>query len=161
MRQMIYILLLFMSLNIMADNKVLRIMPLGDSITAGYTDNSAWNHPFEYGYRAPLYKLLYEAKIDFKFVGGSPEPMNKKFGDPTHGGTVLPKLDLKALGQDGHRGYGGWGIGAINKNVVHWINQDKPDLILLMIGINGISHKSLSNLINLFKISLRVSPVLN
>ena len=46
------------------------------------------------------------------------------------------------LGQDGHRGYGGWSIGAINKNITNWINQDKPDLILLMIGINGISHKS-------------------
>ena len=83
-----------------------------------------------------------EAKIIFKFVGESPEPMNKKFGDPTHGGTVFPKIDLKALGQDGHRGYGAWGIGGINKNIANWIDLDKPDIILLMIGINGISDKS-------------------
>ena len=28
-----------------------RIMCLGDSITAGYTDNPDWDVPFEFGYR--------------------------------------------------------------------------------------------------------------
>lgn len=137
----IYISLFFMSLHLMA-NEALRIMPLGDSITAGYTDNPPWAHPFEYGYRAPLYTLLTEANISFKFVGQSAEPMNKKFGDPTHGGTVFPKIDLKKLNQDGHRGYGGCSIPAINKNIAQWMKEDKPGIILLHIGINGINPKS-------------------
>jgi len=127
----------------------LRIMPLGDSITAGYTDNSKWTHPFEFGYRSGLYKLLKKSGIEFRFVGGSKEPMNKRFGDPTHGGKVKPLLDLKTLNQDGHRGYGGWGIGQITKNVSGWIKQDQPDIITLMIGINGISANSPQQLDNL------------
>jgi acyl-CoA thioesterase I len=140
-QQILIFITFVISLQIMA-NEPLRIMPLGDSITAGYTDNSRWAHPFEYGYRAPLYTLLSDAKIPFKFVGQSAEPMNKKFGDPTHGATVFPKLDLKALGQDGHRGYGGWSIPKIQKNISLWIKEDKPGIILLLIGINGINPKS-------------------
>src|SRR6478672_12120191 len=72
----------------------LRIMPLGDSITAGYTDNPNWTVPFEFGYRKKLYQLLTNAGYDFVFVGGSPEPFDNKYGDPTKGGTVSPTLDL-------------------------------------------------------------------
>ena len=129
----------------------LRIMPLGDSITAGYTDNSTWAHPFEFGYRSSLYKELKKENINFVLVGESKEPLNNKFGDPTHGGKVLPKLDLRKLGQDGHRGYGGWGIGAIQKNISEWLKIDRPDIILLMIGINGINPKSPQQLEGLIK----------
>ena len=52
MRHIIFLIFLAISMKTVANDKVLRIMPLGDSITAGYTDNSAWKHPFEYGYRA-------------------------------------------------------------------------------------------------------------
>lgn len=117
----------------------LRIMPLGDSITAGYTDNPVWNVPFEFGYRSGLYTQLTNAGYDFVFVGGSAEPFNNIFGDPTHGGTVSPTLDLRPLGQDGHRGYGGWSVGNVNANVASFLAADDPDIILLMIGINGIS----------------------
>ena len=77
--------------------------------------------------------------------------MNKKFGDPTHGGMVFPKTDLKALGQDGHRGYGGWSTPKIQKNISQWMKEDKPDIILLLIGINGINPKSPQQLGNLVK----------
>lgn len=134
----------FLSGNVFAQNesKALRIMPLGDSITAGYTDNSKWEHPFEFGYRSGLFKRMKKAEIDFVFVGESKEPLNNKFGDPTHGGKVLPKLDLRNVGQDGHRGYGGWGIGAIQQNIAEWMKKDQPDIILLMLGINGINPNS-------------------
>jgi lysophospholipase L1-like esterase len=56
--------------------------------------------------------------------------------------TNTPSPDLRALGQDGHRGYGGWGINSIQKNVAEWIKQDRPDIILLLIGINGINAES-------------------
>ncbi len=125
-----------------AERTPLRIMPLGDSITAGYTDNPKWQHPFEFGYRSGLYHRLKKAGYSIVFVGESKEPLNKRFGDPTHGGSVRPKLDLRKVKQDGHRGYGGWNIAGIQKNVAKWIKQDRPDIILLMIGINGINANS-------------------
>jgi lysophospholipase L1-like esterase len=125
-----------------ADAAPLRIMPLGDSITAGYTDNPQWQHRFEFGYRSGLYQRMKKAGYNFVFVGGSAEPFDKRFGDPTHGGSVSPEVDLRKMGQDGHRGYGGWNIAGIQKNVAQWIKQDRPDIILLQIGINGINPKS-------------------
>jgi lysophospholipase L1-like esterase len=120
----------------------LRIMPLGDSITAGYTDNPTWDVQFQFGYRAPLYSLLMAAGKDFVFVGGSAEPFNNAFGDPTQSLPYHPPLDLRAMGQNGHRGYGGKNITYLNHNIVSWLNTDSPDVILLMIGINGIDANS-------------------
>ena len=59
--------------------------------------------------------------------------------DPTRGGAVSPTFDLRTLGQNGHHGYGGINIGGIQRDVAGWIAADTPDVILLMIGINGIS----------------------
>lgn len=130
----------------------LRIMCLGDSITVGYTDNPDWaNHPFKFGYRSGLYTCLTNAGYNFKLVGGSTEPWTGISGDPTHGGTYTPALDLRDVGQDGHRGYGGQSIGGINSAVAGYIATDTPDVILLLIGINGIgsgSPAALSNLVN-------------
>ncbi len=120
----------------------LRVMMIGDSITAGYTDNPVWDVPFEFGYRSGLYTRLNDAGYNFKFVGSSAEPYNNMFGDPTRGGTVSPPLDLRTLGQDGHHGYGGIGIAQTRRGVGGWIAADEPDVILLMIGINGISPNS-------------------
>lgn len=131
----------------------LRIMPLGDSITAGYTDNPNWNVPFEFGYRSRLYTLLTNAGYDFVFVGGSLEPFNNAYGDPTKGGTVSPTFDLRTLtpNQNGHRGYGGKTITFIETNVASYLTADTPDVILMMIGINGIASTSptqLDSLVN-------------
>ncbi len=126
--------------------ETLRIMPLGDSITAGYTDNPAWNHPFEFGYRSGLHQRLLAAGYDFVFVGESPEPFDNRFGDPTHGGTVRPDPDLRAVGQGAHRGYGGAGIARLHRGIAEWIKKDRPDIILLQIGINGIGPDSTKQL---------------
>ena len=129
----------------------LRIMCLGDSITAGYTDNPTWSVPFMFGYRSGLYTRLTNAGYNFKLVGGSVEPWNNAYGDPSHGGTYKPALDLRDFGQDGHRGYGGQSIGGINSNVAGYIAADTPDVILLLIGINGIgsgSPAALNTLVN-------------
>lgn len=119
-----------------------KIMPVGDSITAGYTSNPKWKVPFNFGYRSRLYTLLTKAGYEFQFVGESQEPFNNKFGDPTHGGTVAPALDLRPLRQDGHRGYGGASIDFLKGQIAKFIAADKPDIILLMIGINGIRPDS-------------------
>lgn len=128
--------------------KPLRIMPVGDSITVGYTDNPTWSIPYEFGYRSGLYTRLKEAKYNFKFVGASAEPFNNRFGDPTRGRTVKPPLNLRTLGQDGHHGYGGIGIGGIQAGINKWIATEKPDVILLMIGANEANTNLLDTLAN-------------
>jgi hypothetical protein len=105
----------------------LRIMPLGDSITTGYTDNSAWTVPFEFGYRSGLYTRLTNAGYDFQFVGSSAEPYNNRFGDPTHGGTTAGGL-----------------LGGISG----WLTTDDPDIILLKIGTNSQDQTGLNTLVN-------------
>lgn len=130
-----------------AEVEPLRIMPLGDSITAGYTDNPNWKHPFEFGYRSGLYKLLKNTGYHFQFVGESPEPWDGKWRVPSN----LPSTDLRQLQMDKHRGYGGWNIMKIQKNVAQWIQEDRPNVILLMIGINGINANSSSQLDSLVK----------
>ncbi len=135
--------------NFVTASAPLRIMCLGDSITVGYTDNPTWaNHPFMFGYRSGLYTRLTNAGYNFQFVGASTEPWTGISGDPTSGGTYTPALDLRNFGQDKHRGYGGAGIWS---NVNAWIAADDPDVILLLIGINGIgtgSPAALNNLVN-------------
>jgi len=115
-------------------------MCLGDSITAGYTDNSKWSVPFEFGYRSGLYSLLTRDGNPVKFVGDSREPWNGVFGKPQN----EPKLDLRKMGQDCHRGYGGQGTEFVLSNISAWLNADKPDIILLMIGINDLGRHKLT-----------------
>ena len=90
-----------------------RIECVGDSITAGYTDNPTWSVPFEFGYRSGLYTRLTNAGIAFQFVGASPEPWNGLFGVPTN----TPSPDLRTVGQDHHRGYGGWGTSSVLSSI--------------------------------------------
>lgn len=115
-----------------------RILCVGDSITAGYTDNSKWSVPFEFGYRSGLYSCLTRDGNPVKLVGDSLEPWNGVFGKPQN----TPTLDLRKLGQDGHRGYGGQATGYILTHISAWLKTDQPDIILLMIGINDLGlHK--------------------
>jgi lysophospholipase L1-like esterase len=110
----------------------LRIMCLGDSITAGYTDNPDWQVPFEFGYRSGLYRRLTAAGYVVQFVGASAEPWDEAFGRPRNS----PVPDLRVLDQDHHRGYGGWGTRRVSNHVRVWLAVDKPDVVLLMVGIN-------------------------
>ncbi len=125
----------------------IRIMCVGDSITAGYTDNPKWNVPFEFGYRSSLYSLLTRHGYAVQFVGASQEPWNGRFGKPRN----TPGLDLRPLNQDRHRGYGGASTGLIRLGIGGWLEEDKPDLILLMIGINdppgAISRTNLDQIV--------------
>jgi lysophospholipase L1-like esterase len=137
----------------------LRIMPVGDSITAGYTDNPKWkNVPFEFGYRSGLMKRLQQAACRFQFVGSSPEPWDNKWGDPTHAGTVAPVFDLRPLDQDHHEGYGGASIDKIQGIIADRIAVHHPDVILLQVGINGISAKSPAQLDRLINTITTTAP---
>ena len=85
-----------------------------------------------------LYTLLKDAGYPFTFVGNSAQPWNNASGDPSHGGTYKPEFDLRDLGQDNHQGGHGAPIPALKS----WVAAEDPDVILLLIGINGISTKS-------------------
>lgn len=133
----------------------LRILCLGDSITAGYTDNPKWDVPFEFGYRSGLYKRLTAAGYTFKFVGACQEPWNGAFGKPKNS----PVLDLRKLDQDYHRGYGGWGTKGILDHVHEWLAADKPDIVLLMAGINdGGSVAARKNLDEIVQAIVTANP---
>ena len=133
----------------------LRILCLGDSITAGYTDNPKWDVPFEFGYRSGLYKRLTEAGYSFKFVGACQEPWNGAFGIPKN----MPVLDLRKLDQDHHRGYGGWGTQGILDHIREWLAADKPDIVLLMAGINdGGSAAARKNLEQIIQAIVTANP---
>jgi lysophospholipase L1-like esterase len=95
------------------------IMPLGDSITAGYTPSGG----IPGGYRQELYTKLTAAGYSFQFVGSQ----------TTYPGTTLP------ANQSQHEGHDGYSIqqsidGVQNSN---WLNVN-PDVILLHIGANDM-----------------------
>ena len=114
----------------------IHIMPLGDSITAGYVDTGV---PYGFGYRSGLYTRMTSANYPFQYVGNSKEPWNDKFNrlpDP-----VLSP-DLRTVNQDGNRGYGGQTADFLTPNINDWLTADSPDVVLLMIGINSITQGS-------------------
>jgi hypothetical protein len=87
----------------------LRIMPLGDSITAGYDDFNQTPG----GYRTTLYGLLDAAGYDFDFVGSlqtNPGP--------------IPDND--------HEGHGGYTLLQIGQIAGPSIVATQPDVILLL-----------------------------
>lgn len=66
-------------------------------------------------------------------------------------GTILKYTLSNAIetaGQQGHRGYGGKQISYIRDNIETFINTDDPDIILLLIGINGGSTTELNTLVS-------------
>ena len=71
-----------------ADNPVLRIMPLGDSITEGAGATSTA------GYRGPLWTLLANAGYNVDYVGSNTTNQDKTNGmDPDHEGHGGWRLD--------------------------------------------------------------------
>jgi lysophospholipase L1-like esterase len=115
-----------------------RIAAVGDSITAGYTDNPSWAVPFEFGYRSGLMALLASSGMPFQFVGQSTEPWSGTDGTVTN----IPDPDLRIAGQDHCEGYSGQNTAFIEGNIGAWLAVDQPDVILLMIGINDIGEGS-------------------
>ncbi len=107
----------------------LKIMPMGDSITVGGT-NDGWAEPYWYGYRSVLYNLLKGAGYNFLFVGQSTSLLS-------HFATTTPPADLAALGQNAHNSEGGKTVTYLNDNILAWLAADDPDVILLKIGTNG------------------------
>lgn len=92
-----------------------RIMPLGDSITVG-TDG---------GYRTELFRALNESGRSIDFVGSV-----SLWGHWPR----LPDRD--------HEGHSGWRINNLQRNIVDWMTEHEPEIILLHIGTNDISNQA-------------------
>ncbi|GGL06546.1 hypothetical protein GCM10012284_46020 [Mangrovihabitans endophyticus] len=88
-----------------------RIMPLGDSITAGI-GTATYD-----SYRRDLYDRLVAAGVDVDFVGSQ------------HAGTGA---------DNDHEGHSGWTIARIAGNVDGWLRRYRPDVVLLHLGTNDM-----------------------
>ena len=100
--------------------KKLRIMPLGDSITYGI-GSSACSAGGCDGYRTPLQTILTSENIHFDFVGSV-----------SSGPDWLTDKD--------NEGHSGWRIDEIQAQIVPWLQQALPDVVLLHIGTNDIAQ---------------------
>ncbi|MFF5971047.1 FG-GAP-like repeat-containing protein [Streptomyces sp. NPDC012769] len=91
---------------------VVRVMPLGDSITAGEGSTTGA------GYRAPLWQSLAgQSHYTADFVGSG------SFG---------------AAGDPDNEGHGGWTIDGIRGEIDRWQDAARPGVVLLHLGINDL-----------------------
>ncbi len=96
---------------------MIRVLPLGDSITYGSGGTANLG-----GYRGTLYTLLTNAGYNVDYVGSQ-----------TANSSGIPDMD--------HEGYGGWNIGQIDANIAAWFASfADPDVILLHIGTNDFGQ---------------------
>src|SRR6476620_7017518 len=90
-----------------------KVMPLGDSITDGFT--------FAGGYRVQFYNRLVAdgltSSLDF-------------VGSQSNGPASL--LDRE------HEGHTGWHVADIAANIDTWMTNSSPSIVMLMIGTNDI-----------------------
>ncbi|MDQ0985267.1 FG-GAP-like repeat-containing protein [Streptomyces sp. V2I9] len=91
----------------------LTVMPLGDSITEGAGSSTRSS------YRAALWPRLVPRAGTLDFVG------SLKHGQ-------LPDLD--------HEGHSGWLIEGLSANIDSWMDQAKPNVVLLHIGTNDMDR---------------------
>jgi len=113
-----------------AAGKPVKIMPLGDSLTAGQGNG---------GYRTELYKLLSQNGFSFQFVGSETEgPSNlPDKHHEGHGGFVIgPGASTLDKFTDGK--------GNIYVNIDTYMQQD-PDIILMNIGWNEYFNVKIPN----------------
>lgn len=100
----------------------IRIMPLGDSITQADSQ-----HP---GYRYALWKLLKQGGYDIDFVGS----MKTNY----RGANPVQSFDTD------HEGHWGWSADQVlngfpgTGNLIDFLKQNTPDIVLLHLGSNDI-----------------------
>jgi lysophospholipase L1-like esterase len=92
-------------------NGGVRVMPLGDSITDGFTVPG--------GYRTGLWQRFGPAGLTVDFVG-------TQFNGPAN------------LGDHDHEGHSGWRIDMLQANIIPWLQATSPHTVLLHIGTNDV-----------------------
>lgn len=117
---LIMLFLLFQASQIRAQ---VRIMPLGNSLTAGL--KAAGSDPIG-GYRDDLATMLTNAGVNFTFVGSQ-----------THG-TGFPA---------DHEGHPGWTVDSLNLFLAGWLTTYQPDIVIAMGGTNDVFEGMTTNVI--------------
>lgn len=92
---------------------VLKVMPLGDSITDGVF--------YPGGYRTYLYNMLQQNGYKVDFVG-SMVTGNAEFSDWNHEGHI------------------GWEVSQLGASSGGWVATYQPDIILIHVGTNDLDH---------------------
>ena len=118
-----------------ASGRTVKIMPLGDSLTAGDGATGAQS------YRGHLYARLSSAGYKVDFVGSQSSP-TAAGGDPDnegHGGFTLGPDDSKYCTRAANGTLtcdpASWNI---SDNVGSWLGSAQPDVVLLLAGINDM-----------------------
>ena len=100
-----------------------RIMPLGDSITYGESNDGTQG-----GYRNRLYSLLSSAGYNVDFIGTQSDSNNPGLPERDHQGMSGWRVDELIDGRSGEPAEG---------NIETWLSEEEdPDVILLLIGTN-------------------------
>jgi lysophospholipase L1-like esterase len=129
-------------------NQILKLMPLGDSITRGATGASA--NIGRAGYRYPLIRLLKDLGYTFTIDGGNDFDF---VGTNTTGDTtVVGNFDTDNQGISGMQALNPDST-KLHLSLIHKLNtyltQNPPDIILLHIGTNDIaSGDNVENLVS-------------
>ena len=116
-----YILVFVFSLAIViasSANAIIRIMPLGDSITRGSSPGGP-DQDYQVAYRKTLWDLLVADGYDVDFVG-SQDTGSAVFNDSQH------------------EGHGGYTADLTRNNIYDWLVNNPADIILLHIGTNDL-----------------------
>lgn len=118
MKILVLLLALFIVPAYAAERPVLRILPVGDSLTeGGYNINGEWK--VAGGYRSPL-------KIYLNMMGVKSDFLGRRKSGPVPGG------DLE------HEGYSGWRIDEVAPKALEAVELFQPDVVLLMLGSNDL-----------------------
>ena len=102
-----------------AATALVRIMPLGDSITQGDSDHNT--------YRRPLWKSLRAEGYNVDFVGSL--RVNHR-GPP-------PNDDF----DHDHEGHWGWRVDEILDDIHRWAEEYQPDVVLVHLGSNDVFQR--------------------
>lgn len=129
--------------------QTIKIMPLGNSITQGYTYEGLPEEQLK-GYRFDLKQLLQGEGYSIDFVG-SESSGSAYFTDSQHAGIGGSRDQYVArLLVDGYDER--WGVQIINPPGPY-LDEFDPDIILLHIGSNDVTHEDVSELIDNQKVS--------
>lgn len=116
--------------------EVLRILPLGDSITQAVAERAS--------YRYPLWRKLVDSGLAFDFVGSMQKHLD------LHGGGTPPQPDYKGRSFDrDHEGHFGWtadeiingrafGNGSGTGRLAGWMQGYDADIALVHLGTNDV-----------------------